>query len=251
MIAQGLSPALWSVYLGSVKDVNDPDHGNSFYTFGGYDESIVKASKQEIQWTEVDSTEGFWMFGSESASVNGKSVQLSGNRAMADTGTTLMLVSDEFCEAVYGAIPGAKLDNNVGGWVIPADNVASRPEVKVAVGDHMLTIEKEQLGWAEVDETGKTVFGAIQSRGNNTFDILGDTFLICCYAVSNDYSNILTDANFNRSSMSVTRNLASSNVLILLPLPSQKLDLRYNEEEESVNVIKYGGTCFLLHYLYW
>lgn len=50
----------------------------------------------------------------------------------------------------------------------------------------MITIEKEQLGWADLEDGSGMVFGAIQSRGNNPFDILGDTFLMCCYAVSID-----------------------------------------------------------------
>lgn len=187
MIAQNDIPAdaaLWSVYLGSVKDKNDPDAGKSFFTFGNYDESIVKASGQEIAWTPVDSTQGFWMFASESATVNGKTLDLSGNTAMADTGTTLMLVSDKFCKALYSNIQGAKYDRQQGGWLIPADGVAQRPEVTVAVGDKQITIEKEQLGWADLGDGSGMVYGAIQSRGSNPFDIFGDTFLICCYAVS-------------------------------------------------------------------
>lgn len=178
------SSALWSVYLGSVKDIDDPDHGKSFYTFGSYDESIVKASKQEIAWTNVDSTQGFWMFDSESVTVNGKTLQLTGNTAMADTGTTLMLVSDQFCKAVYSAIDGAEYDKRAGGWVIPAQNISERPEVIVAVGNKRITIEKEQLGWSDLEDGSGMVYGSIQSRGNNPFDIFGDTFLICCYAVS-------------------------------------------------------------------
>lgn len=101
MISQGDIPAdsaLWSVYLGSVKDINDPDHGKSFYTFGDYDKTIIQASGQEIGWTNIDNSNGFWQFPSETASINGKTIQLSGNTAMADTGTTLMLVSDELCQ---------------------------------------------------------------------------------------------------------------------------------------------------------
>ena len=73
---------LWSVYLGSIKDIQDPDQGKSWYTFGEYDESVIKASGQEINWAPVDKSEGFWMFSSESAEINGKTLPLTGNRAM-------------------------------------------------------------------------------------------------------------------------------------------------------------------------
>lgn len=181
------SAALWTVYLGSVKDLNDPDHGQSFYTFGSIDESVVRASPDKaISWTPIDNSAGFWMFNSESATINGKTLNLAGNRAIADTGTTLMMVSDQFCEALYGQIQGARFDQRAGGWIMPggADAISARPEVTVAVGDKQITIEKEQLGWAELEQGSNMVFGAIQSRGSMDFDIFGDTFLICCYAVS-------------------------------------------------------------------
>ena len=184
MISQkDITNPIWSVYLGSVKDLSDPDQGKSFYTFGNYDHSVVEASGQEIAYTPIDSSQGFWMFSSESASVNGKIVALPGNQAIADTGTTLMLVSDDFCEAIYSAITGAQNSQKYGGWVIPAGNVSQRPVVKVAVGKTMITIEKEQLGWADIGDGSDMVFGGIQSRGENSFDILGDTLLICCYAI--------------------------------------------------------------------
>ncbi len=193
ILQKDITNKIWSVYLGSVKDLKDPDQGKSFYTFGSYDESVIKASGQNIAWTPVDSSTGWWMFPSTSATINGKTLELSSNRAMADTGTTLMLVSDELCKALYSAIDGAKLDHQYGGWIIPGGNVDKRPDVMVAVGDTMITIEKEQLGWADLEDGSGMVFGAFQSRGSNPFDIFGGTFLICCYAVSLSFncSNIL------------------------------------------------------------
>lgn len=228
MIAQQDIPAnaaLWSAYLGSVKDKDDPDHGKSFFTFGKIDDSVVEASKQEIGWTPVDSSQGFWMFASESATIDGKTLSLSGNKAIADTGTTLMLVSDQFCQALYQNIKGAKYDRQQGGWLIPADGVAQRPEVTVAIGDKHITIEKEQLGWADLGDGSNMVYGAIQSRGSNPFDILGDTFLICCYAVRLHiyvpcaFANIVLTCV--RSSMSAISDLALFNDLTQL-LPANK-----------------------------
>ena len=59
---------------------------------------------------DIDNSQGFWQFESTSAKVNGKTIARPGNTAIADTGTTLALVDDKVCEAVYAAIPGAKLD---------------------------------------------------------------------------------------------------------------------------------------------
>jgi hypothetical protein len=65
------SAELFTANLGSWRDANDPDKGVSFYTFGYIDQDVVKASGQEIAYTPVDNSQGFWMFDSASATVNG------------------------------------------------------------------------------------------------------------------------------------------------------------------------------------
>lgn len=102
---------LFTANLGSWRDSSDADKGESFYTFGYIDEATVKASGHKIAYTPVDNSQGFWMFSSASATVNGETVDQSGNTAIADTGTTLALVSDTTCEAIYKAIPGSKYDS--------------------------------------------------------------------------------------------------------------------------------------------
>lgn len=137
MIAQSNIPKsaeLFTAYLGSWRDANDEDHGESFYTFGYIDKETVKKSGEEIYWTPVDNSQGFWMFDSPSATVNGRTVEQKGNRAIADTGTTLALVSDEVCRAIYAAIPGSTYDYYNQGYVYPADTVEDHlPIVTLAV----------------------------------------------------------------------------------------------------------------------
>lgn len=174
---------LFTCNLGSWRDANEPDGGKSFYTFGYIDQATVTASGQEIAYTPVDSSQGFWMFDSTSATVNGITVDQSGNTAIADTGTTLALVADATCEAIYKAIPGAKYDSTQQGWVFPSNTTADQlPVITFAVGDTQFTVQKEDLGFADAGDG--MVYGGIQSRGSMTFDILGDTFLKGIYAVS-------------------------------------------------------------------
>lgn len=123
------------------------------------------------------------MFNSPSYSINGQSTTQSGNTAIADTGTTLMLCSDTFVDAVYNAIPGAQYDSQSQGYIFPASTTADQlPVVTVAVGDKQYTIQKEDLSFS--DAGNGMVYGGIQSRGTMTFDILGDVFLKSVYAVS-------------------------------------------------------------------
>lgn len=175
---------LFTAYLGSWRDADEADKGQGFYTFGYIDQDILKAAGvTEPSYTPVDNTDGFWKFDSTSAVVAGKTIQRSGNTAIADTGTTLALVDDDTVKAIYDAIPGSKYDSTQQGYVFPANTSADQlPTVSFAVGDTQFQVQKEDLGFADAGN-GMT-YGGIQSRGDQNFDILGDTFLKGIYAVS-------------------------------------------------------------------
>lgn len=179
---------LFTAHLGSWRDANAPDKGISFYTFGYIDHDVLKAANvTEPYYTPVDNSKGFWMFKSASASINGTNVDRTGNTAIADTGTTLALIDDATCTAIYNAIPGAKYDSTQQGYVFPSTvTPAQLPVITFAVGDQQFAVPKEALAFA--DAGNGNVYGGIQSRGSMTFDILGDTFLKGIYAVSHPYS---------------------------------------------------------------
>ncbi|KAK7454309.1 hypothetical protein CaCOL14_005567 [Colletotrichum acutatum] len=182
MIAQQDIPKDAELFTSAFYSERDAAKPRSFYTFGWIDTDLVSASGEDIHWTDIDNSQGFWMFESGSASVNGKAVTQSGNKAIADTGTTLALVSDEVCDALYKAIPGAKYDDQQQGYVFPTSTKADDlPEFKVAVGDKEFVIQKEDLAFAPASDG--FWYGGVQSRGSNEFDILGDAFLKSIYAI--------------------------------------------------------------------
>lgn len=185
LIAQGdisKEQSLFTAKLGSVKDANEPDKGTGFYTFGYIDQDEVKASGQEISYAPVDNSQGFWQVDSASATVNGKTIKRSGNTTIMDTGTTLALVDDDFCKAIYDAIPGSKYDNQQQGYLIPSSITADQlPDVTVAIGSKQFTIQKEDIAFADAGQG--YLYGGIQSRGDMTFDIFGDTVLKGIYAI--------------------------------------------------------------------
>jgi hypothetical protein len=185
MIAQEDIPKsaeLFTAKLGSWKDADEPDKGESFYTFGFIDQDTVTASGEQVYYTPIDNSQGFWLFDSASVIVNGKTISRSGNKAIADTGTTLALVDDETCQAIYDAIPGAHYDEDSQGYIYPSNTTEDKlPVISFAVGDKQFVVQKEDLGFAEA-KSGY-IYGGIQSRGSMTMDILGDTFLKGIYAV--------------------------------------------------------------------
>lgn len=179
MISQGDIPAEAQLFTSAFYSSRD-DQAKSFYTFGYIDQDLV--GKNEISYVDIDNSQGFWMFPSASATVAGKKIDLANNTAIADTGTTLALVSDEVCEALYKAIPGSKYDEQQQGWLFPTSTKADQlPDFSVAVGDKEFIIQKEDLAFAEASEG--YWYGGVQSRGDNPFDILGDTFLKSVYAI--------------------------------------------------------------------
>jgi hypothetical protein len=176
------SAELFTAYLGSWRDTNEPDKGESFYTFGYIDQDVISAAGTQPSYAPVDNSQGFWQFASASYSINGKSTQRSGNTAIADTGTTLALVADDVCKAIYAAIPGSKYDSTQQGYLFPSNTTADKlPTVAFAVGTKLFNVQKEDLSFA--DAGNGMVYGGIQSRGSLDFDILGDTFLKGIYAV--------------------------------------------------------------------
>ncbi|KAI1303442.1 eukaryotic aspartyl protease [Xylaria venustula] len=184
MVKQGGIPkesALFTSALYSSRD--DGVTSKSFYTFGYIDQDLVKKSGEEIHWTEVDKSDGFWSISSESVSINGESISTSSTTAIADTGTTLTLMSDDVVDALYAAIPGATYDWFSQGYTFPIDvTVDDLPDFKVAIGDKEFLIQKEDLAFAPTDD-GKGWYGGVQSRGSLPFNIYGDTFLKSVYAI--------------------------------------------------------------------
>lgn len=179
MIAQkDITQPLFTVCLGSVENSTADD---SFYTFGAIDETLVQQSGQQISYTPVDNSQGFWMYDSSSMTIAGKTIQTSGNTAILDTGTTLALVADDIVSQIYAQVPGAQYDNSQQGWLIPTTNVDSRPVITFAIGGTQFAIAKELLAFTET--SNGMAYGAIQSRGSMTFDIMGDTMLKNIYAV--------------------------------------------------------------------
>ncbi|KAI1810470.1 acid protease [Poronia punctata] len=147
------------------------------YEFGRIDASKFKG---EMTFVKIDSTRGFWEFPSETFSIgnnnNNSASQTSvpGNKAIADTGTTLLLADPAVVTAYYSQVPGAQdATQQQGGFTIPCD--ANLPDLQLAVGDSaMATIKGSDLVFAPVD--GQTCFGALQAGQSGGLQVYGDIF---------------------------------------------------------------------------
>ncbi|KZP26455.1 acid protease, partial [Athelia psychrophila] len=157
----------------------DKGDNNGFYTFGVIDAAKAGVKETDIKYTPVDKSQGFWMFSATKAIVNGETIELSSNTAIADIGITLAVISYSVVSAIWATIPGSKLDQNQGGYGYPAG--ATVPDVEFAIGN--LTFKVNTVDFSLGAASDGFLFGGIQSRGSNPFDILGDVFLKSVYAV--------------------------------------------------------------------
>ena len=191
MICQkDITKPIFTCKLGS--SINVTDHcvdNSSFYTFGIVDKpTLASVYATDFIWSPINTIYGWWQVSSTTYYISGKEYSRSAinNEAVVDTGTTLYLVDDDLCEAIYNAIPGGTYDPS-NGYVFPAsDDVSKLPEIKMGIGKAIISIDRKFLCYCTyTDNSGKEwCFGIFQSRGNFPLDIAGDGFLRNVYSVS-------------------------------------------------------------------
>jgi Eukaryotic aspartyl protease. len=118
------------------------------YELGTIDKSLFTGTMANIS---IDTTNGFWQFNSAQFAVGSGNLKTisSAPIAIADTGTTLMLVADEVATAYYSQVSGAQLSNTIGGYIFPCN--ADLPDISIAVGDNDLaTVPSSVLNFEEV-----------------------------------------------------------------------------------------------------
>lgn len=119
------------------------------YELGTIDKSLFTGTMANIS---IDTTNGFWQFNSAQFSVGSSTTMqkiTSAPIAIADTGTTLMLVAPEVASAYYEQVTDAQLSSTVGGYIFPCN--ADLPTINIAVGDNDLaTVPASVLNFEEV-----------------------------------------------------------------------------------------------------
>jgi hypothetical protein len=132
-----------------VADLRQDEVGS--YEFGAIDSTRFQG---ELTWAPVDTASGFWQFSSSKFAIGGgNTLNAIGGTAIADTGTTLMLVNPAVVNAYWGQVGGAVNDAKQGGIVFPCDAVL--PDLEVDVGGvYMAKIEGKFMNFAKVDAAG-------------------------------------------------------------------------------------------------
>ncbi|KAH8550112.1 aspartic peptidase domain-containing protein [Umbelopsis sp. PMI_123] len=100
----------------------------------------------EIQWIpRINTTRAaeFWGVAVESIDFGSTSV-IKNLSAIVDTGTTLIIVSNEIATALYGNIPGSKIDLYSDLWSVPCSAVKSLPNISFVMNGKKFQLTPSQ-----------------------------------------------------------------------------------------------------------
>lgn len=133
----------------------------------------------------MNTTQGFWQFQASGFTVgNGQPTQFA-HQAIADTGTTLMLMPQEAVQAYYRAVPSAQNNAQAGGIVF--DCGETLPSFTAVINGYQAVIPGNIIKFAPVTGTAMTpgtlCFGGIQTASGLPFAIYGDIFLKAQFTV--------------------------------------------------------------------
>lgn len=158
------------------------------YEFGRIDDSKFVG---DMAWIPVNTTNGFWQFSTSgfAAGDDGVITGLATSQAIADTGTTLMIVSQEVSDGYYSKVAGARQDDDVGAVIFPCDS--ELPDLFVDVGGvYVAKVKGEDINFAQI--SADTCFGGIQpTTSSEDLQIWGDIFFKSQFVAFDGGNNML------------------------------------------------------------
>ncbi|KAK4105448.1 acid protease [Parathielavia hyrcaniae] len=186
-----ISNALESLEMGLfTANLKKAEPGN--YNFGFIDETEFQGP---LFFIDANTTRGFWEFPASGFSIQSHNNTNStsslfvplAHSAMADTGTTLLLLPAAIAQAYYWQVPGARSSAQVGGWVFPCDVAPTLPDLTLHLGTYKAVVPGELMVFAPVDTddlaTAALCFGGVQTAAGLPFAIYGDVFFKAQFTV--------------------------------------------------------------------
>ncbi|KAK4197095.1 putative Endothiapepsin precursor [Triangularia verruculosa] len=151
------------------------------YTFGYIDPDRHVG---KIMYTPLLPNSTFWEFNVTGLHVAGQNIwYLAQWRVIADTGTTMMLLSPDIVNMYYSAVPTAKQDVAFGSlWTFPCNTTL--PDFKLGFANGWVaTVPGKYMNYTGIEDAPGKCMGGLQPFFSEDFGILGDIFLKAVYAV--------------------------------------------------------------------
>ena len=150
------------------------------YNFGYIDSSEYTG---EITYTAVDNSQGFWAFTTGGYTVGSGSAVSESFSAIADTGTSLLLLPDDLVSDYYSQVAGSSNSQSDGGYVFPCS--ANLPNLTLRIEDYEAVVPGNYMNYAPASRSG-SCFGGLQSNAGIGLSIFGDVFLKAQFVVFSD-----------------------------------------------------------------
>ncbi|KAJ1885754.1 hypothetical protein LPJ71_009289, partial [Coemansia sp. S17] len=173
-----LKEPIFSVY---IKEKDENDYAGE-YLFGDIDRGRFSG---ELTWVPLHQPK-FWEIMLDGVSFNvdgiGKEVMDIKGPAIIDTGTTLIVMSDEQATEFHRGIPTAE-NSDIYGWIMPCNVEQVVPgNLSFTIGGNDFSVPVKHLVREPVKGLDGWCFSAVTSGASN-FIILGDVFLRSNYVV--------------------------------------------------------------------
>ena len=187
--ANNVLPEKATTFLDTIKDdlhlpvfTASLKHGaTGAYSFGKIDSTQYTG---QLVYTEAMNLQGHWGFQSNSFAVGNGQLQTNSTAspAIADTGTSLLLMDPNVAEGYYAHVSGASKNDTLHGWVFPCNAIL--PDFHFAVGPHYTnTIPGNLMMYVQIG--ADICYGALQSNNWAGLQILGDVLFKAQFVVFN------------------------------------------------------------------
>lgn len=150
------------------------------YNFGYIDNSEYTG---DITYTPVDNSQGFWGFTTSGYTVGSSPARADSFPAIADTGTSLLLLPDDIVSAYYAQVAGSSNSQTDGGYIFPC--TATLPDLTLRIESYNAVTPGNYMNYAPASEAG-SCFGGLQSNSGIGQSIFGDVFLKAQFVVFDD-----------------------------------------------------------------
>jgi hypothetical protein len=146
------------------------------YNFGYIDPFLYTGN---ITYADLITTNSLWEFNATGYQIGSEPLVTKPIDAIADTGTTLLLLPDDIVADYWSMVSGAAYDDATQAYLFPC--VSLLPNFTFALGAYRGTIPGSYMNYSQVNS--RWCYGGIQNQGDIPFSVFGDILLKAQFVV--------------------------------------------------------------------